>query len=140
MATCTNVGVSGANIPLNNVIPSGAFVFLEGFSQSAAQQTAQVMQGATVMAKIQSTAGNPSRMTPPSGFTDHFTAGPGPYTVTISNSGGQKSQVIVSFDASTWGTSVFGAAFTFASEDTPNGGDCDFNDSVVTLGWTTKVG
>lgn len=139
MATCTNVGVAGVNIPLPNPIPSGAFVFLEGFAQSAAIQTAEVKLGTTSVAKIVSTGGT-SRMAPPSGSTDHFIAGAGPYTVTISNSGGQKSQVIVSFDTSTWLATVFGAAYTFASEDTPNGGDCDFNDAVVTLGWTTKVG
>jgi fucose-binding lectin II (PA-IIL) len=139
MANCTSVGVAGANIPLGNVIPSGAFVFLEGFAQSAAKQTAEVKQGATVVAKIEGT-GPAARMVPPSGSTDHFIAGAGPYTVTISNGGSQKSQVIRSFDATVWGSTVYGAAFGFASEDTPNGGDCDFNDSVVTLGWTTKAG
>lgn len=138
MANCTTVGVSGANIPLGNVIPKGAFVFLEGFAQSALKQTAEVREGAIVVAKIEGT-GPAARMVP-AGFPDHFVAGAGPYTVTISNSGKQKSQVILSFDTSTWGASLFAAAFTFASEDTPSGGDCDFNDSHVTLGWTTKVG
>lgn len=139
MANCTTVGVSGANIPLGNVIPKGAFVFLEGFAQSALKQTAEVKDGAAVVAKIEG-IGPAARMLPPKGSNDFFTAGGGPYTVTISNSGGQKSRVVLSFDTSTWGASLFAAAFTFASEDTPDGGDCDFNDSHVTLGWTVKKG
>lgn len=139
MATCTSVGVAGANITLSNVIPQGAFVFLEGFAQSAATQVAEVKHGTTTVAKIQGT-GTATRMVPPSGSTDHFIAGAGPYTITISNSGGQQSRVIMSFGTSSWGANIYGAAFTFASEDSPNGGDCDFNDSVVTLGWTTKAG
>jgi hypothetical protein len=145
MANCTGIGTTGPSITLSiNPLPPGVPCVLSGFAQSANGQTAKVLNGATVLATISSPAGSGAvrPMVPSSGPIATFTspADTSALTVQISNSGAQKSQVISSYETVTWGTTVYAGQWTFASEDVPNGGDCDFNDSVVMLTWTTKAG
>jgi uncharacterized repeat protein (TIGR01451 family) len=142
MANCTNVGQSGNNISLaDNPIPAGVICNLIGYGQSANGQTAKVTDtNGNVVAQI-SSPGNPSgSIQPMTGSTTFFTANAGPYTVTISNSGSQTSQVIKAYDAISAGTVTYAGSWIFISEDTPNGGDCDFNDSTVLLSWNLSAG
>jgi hypothetical protein len=145
MANCTNIGQPGTSIPLtDNPLPSGVICNLSGYGQSAANQTAQVKdKNNNVVAQIvyQGQAGGPIKpMTPPSGSTSFFTANNGPYTVSITNSGSQTSQVIKSYAVVSAGTTTYTGNWLFIAEDSPNGGDCDFNDCTVFLSWNLRAG
>jgi hypothetical protein len=109
---------------------------LAGFTQAGNTQTAKVLNGATVLATI-SGAGSVKLL---NSATFTSPADTSKLTVQITNSGSQKSQVVSAYETVTWGTTVYAGQWTFAAEDVPNGGDCDFNDFVVTLTWTTKAG
>jgi hypothetical protein len=144
MANCTNIGTVGPNVSLAvNPLPPGVRCVLTGFAQSAAGQTARVLSGATVLAQITTTGGGPVRMMlPPTGATNTFVTPPAAagITIEITNTTGQKSQIITSFETVTWGTRVYAGQWTFAVDDSPNGGDCDFNDALVMLTWTASQG
>ena len=79
-------------------------------------------------------------MLAPAGQNSYFTANNGPYTVTIGNTDSQTSQVIKLYEQIAWNTTTYAGAWMFISEDTPNGGDCDFNDSTVLLSWNLHAG
>ena len=146
MANCTNIGITGPSIPLApNPIPPNVPCVLAGFVQSFAGQTAKVMDGATVLAQISAPAvptPNVRPMLPASGPIATFKspANPANLTVQITNTGAQKSQVVTAYETVTWGTRVFTGQWTFAVDDSASGGDCDFNDAVITLTWTASIG
>jgi Fucose-binding lectin II (PA-IIL) len=73
-------------------------------------------------------------MVAPTGSTSSF-SNAGPYTVTIGNDGSQTSQVITSYNT----IQGYSTYWIFISEDTPDGGDCDFNDSTVLLSWSLNI-
>lgn len=147
MATCTNVGQPGSSISLaDNPLPNGVICNLSGYGQSSHGQTAQVLDtNGNVVAQISSSgnqAGTIMPMLAPSGSNSFFTpaASGQPYTVKISNTGSQPSQVIKAYDPISAGTTTYAGSWVFISEDTPNGGDCDFNDSTVLLSWNLSAG
>lgn len=145
MANCTNVGQSGNNISLaDNPIPNGVICNLIGYGQSAGSQTAQVKDtNGNIVAQIScagSAGGSIQPMLAPTGSNSFFTANAGPYTVTITHSGSVASQVIKAYDAISAGTVTYAGSWVFISEDSPNGGDCDFNDSTVLLSWNLSAG
>ena len=144
MANCTNIGTTGPSVSLAvNPLPPSVRCVLTGFAQSAAAQTARVLSGVTVLAHITTTGGGPVRMMlPPPGLTNTFvtSAATTGITIEITNTTGQKSQVITSFETVTWGTRVYAGQWTFAVDDSPSGGDCDFNDALITLTWTAAQG
>jgi uncharacterized repeat protein (TIGR01451 family) len=145
MSNCTNVGQSGNGISLaDNPIPSGVICNLIGYGQSAGGQSAKVMdKNGTVVAQIScagSAGGSIQPMLAPSGSNSFFTANNGPYTVTIANTGSQTSQVIKAYDAISAGTITYAGSWVFIAEDSPNGGDCDFNDCTVLLSWNLSAG
>ena len=61
-------------------------------------------------------------------------------TVQISNNGDQTSQVIKAYDTISLQTKTYEGSWVFISEDTPENGDCDFNDSTVWLSWNLMAG
>jgi len=137
MANCTGIGVSGVSISLAaNPLPPNVPCVLSGFTQAGNTQTVKVLNGSTVLATISGSGGlNP--LVSAKFISPANTSG---VTVQITNSGGQKSQVLSSYTTVSSGTTVFAGQWTFASEDVPNGGDCDFNDCTVSLTWTAKAG
>ena len=149
MSDCTNVGESGTGISLGSygaagpMIPVGVKCNLVGYSQSALDQYAFVTNtDGTVVAKIYATgnAGGPVAMTPPTGFSSNFVSDGRPYTMTIGNTGPQSSVVIGNRNTVPPGVPAPNAAYwIFISEDTPQGGDCDFNDSTVMLFWNVNT-
>ena len=146
MANCTNVGQSGNNISLSdNPIPAGVICNLSGYGQSALGQTAQVMDAnGNVVAAI-SSPGSPTGgiqpMLAPTGQNSYFTANNGPYTVSVGQTGTpQTSQVIKLYEPISFSTTTYAGAWVFITEDTPNGGDCDFNDATVLLSWNLHAG
>ena len=63
-----------------------------------------------------------------------------PYTVKITNTGPQTSRVIKTYDTLSDGSKTYAGFWMFISEDSPDGGDCDFNDSTVLLSWNLNAG
>ncbi|HEX6641858.1 MAG TPA: hypothetical protein VF215_12145 [Thermoanaerobaculia bacterium] len=128
-----------------NPIPANVPCVLGGFVQSFAGQTAKVMNGTTVLAQISAPAVASPAVRPMlsgSGPIATFTspANPANLTIQITNTGAQKSQVVSAYETVTWGTRVFTGQWTFAVDDSASGGDCDFNDAVITLTWTASIG
>ena len=139
MADCTNVGQPGINISLvDNPIPGNVIVVLSGYTQSALKQTVTVKDsGGNTVATISGTGTNPTSM-----GVSYFKspANPGAYTVSITNSGSQTTRVIKSYSSVAFGTTTYLGTWQFIAEDSPSGGDCDFNDCTVYLSWNLKFG
>ena len=146
MANCTNIGTTGPNVSLtSNPLPPNVPCVITGFVQSFAGQTAKVMNGTTVLAQISAPAvgtGAVRLMAPSSGPIATFIspADPSAVTVQITNTGSQKSQIVSSYGTTSSGTRIYTGQWTFAVDDSATGGDCDFNDAVITLTWTTSKG
>jgi hypothetical protein len=146
MANCTNIGAAGPSIVLTpNPLPPNVPCVLTGFVQAFGGQTAKVLNGTTVLAQISApplATGGVRPMTPASGPIATFIspASAANITVQITNTGSQKSQVVTSYETVTWGTRVYTGQWTFAVDDAASGGDCDFNDAVITLTWTSSIG
>lgn len=148
MANCTSVGSPGTKVSLsNNPIPNGVIVTLIGYAQSAGAQTVAVLDNnGNVVAQIASKAGNSSiqaMLTSSGSGVASFTSqagSVGPYSVRITNSGGQTSQVLSEYQSVSAGTTTYAGTWEFLVEDTPNGGDCDFNDATVYLTWNLFSG
>ena len=123
MAICVNIGVSGVSVSLAaNPLPPNVPCVLAGFTQAGNTQTAKVLNGAAVLATI---SGSGS-VKPVTSATFTSPADTSKLTVQITNSGSQKSQVVSAYETVTWGTTVYAGQWTFAAEDVPSGGDCDF--------------
>lgn len=146
MANCTNIGTTGPTIALTpNPLPPSVPCVLTGFVQAFGGQTAKVLNGTTVLAQISAPAlptGGVRPMVPGSGPIATFISPPNSanLTVQLTNTGSQKSQAVTSYETVTWGTRVYAGQWTFAVDDSASGGDCDFNDAVVTLTWTASIG
>ncbi len=147
MATCTSTGFSGTQgmqFSGQNLLPQGKICVLSGYVQSAAVQTVTVTNsGGTVVASIQASggaSGTPVTMSPVKGSTNSFIADGNVYTITFTNNGGQTSRVLAASDSLSSGTSTFATSWTFITEDTPSGGDCDFNDTTAYLTWNLFIG
>ena len=148
MGTCTDVGQPGSSISLSdNPLPNGVICNLSGYGQSANGQTAQVIAvNGSVVAQISCSGGPGGPITPmlppATGLQSFFTpvSTMQPYTVTIKNTGNQVSQVIKAYDSISAGTTTYTGSWVFISEDSPSGGDCDFNDSTVLLSWNLSAG
>ncbi|HXO29524.1 MAG TPA: hypothetical protein VOA80_19395 [Thermoanaerobaculia bacterium] len=147
MATCTSTGFSGTQgmqFSGQNLLPQGKICVLSGYVQSAATQTVTVSNSAgTVVASIQGASGasgKPVTMSPTAGSTNVFTADGNVYTIIFTNNGGQTSRVLAASDSLSAGTSTYAASWVFITEDTPSGGDCDFNDTTAYLTWNLFKG
>ena len=147
MATCTNVGQSGSSISLaDNPLPNNVICNLSGYGQSGNGQTAQVIAvNGSIAAQISCSGNQGGAITPmlaSGGVNSFFTtvSTMQPYTVRIKNTGSQTSQVIKAYDPISAGTTTYAGSWVFISEDSPSGGDCDFNDSTVLLSWNLSAG
>lgn len=148
MSDCTSTGVPGNAISLSEApIPANVLVTLSGYAQSSAGQTATVTDtNGNVVATISSagtSGGSLASMTTSGGagiatFTSSSSGVP--YSIAITNSGSQTSQVLPAFCNLAGGTTTFGSTWVFMVEDTPSGGDCDFNDCTVYLTWNLFSG
>ncbi|HSG41278.1 MAG TPA: hypothetical protein VLE27_16680 [Thermoanaerobaculia bacterium] len=145
MGDCTAVGFSGTDgfqFGGQNLLPSGSICTLSGFTQSSNTQTVTVKNSTgTVVAQISGNGGLSGTPQPMTGNTS-FTADGKVYMLYFGNSGGQSNRVLYQAsdipDQSTATTYTF--FWNFITEDTPSGGDCDFNDATVTLFWNLKKG
>ena len=147
MGNCTNTGFSGTTgFTLNgqNTIPSGVICVLSGYVQSDDTQTVTVQSSSgAIVAQIQAnggTTGTPVVMTSPSGQVNSFEADGNAYTITFTNDGSQTSQVLSTISSIPYGKTVYQQSWSFITEDTPNGGDCDFNDTTAFLSWNLLIG
>ena len=139
MANCTNAGSPGTNVPLPQLTPNTTLnCFLSGYTQSAATLTVSVFQtgNATPLASIKGTGTQQNPMT-----SAAFKIQPGQtYFATVSSNNGHTARVLSSYNVVSNSTTVYEGSYTLCAEDSPNGGDCDFNDCVVTISWTSFAG
>ena len=148
MSNCTSTGVSGTAISLaTNPIPAGVLVTLIGYAQSANGQTATVTDtNGNTVASISSSGtsgGSLVMMTTSAGAsiaTFQSSSSALPYSIAITNTSSQTSRVLPGYQALSAGTTTYGGSWEFFAEDTPNGGDCDFNDCTVYLTWNLFSG
>ena len=62
------------------------------------------------------------------------------YYAVVTSTQGQTPRVLYNYDSLSYGTVTYAGTVSLCMEDTPNGGDCDFNDAVVTITWTLYAG
>ena len=142
MAVCTTYGYPGTNVPLYDLLTTGSSLncFISGYTQTANTMTISVFQtgNSTALASI-SGGGNGGAITAMT--TDTFSISSGnTYYATVTSTQGQTPRVLYNYDSLAYGTTTYAGTVSLCSEDTPNGGDCDFNDSVVTISWTLYAG
>jgi hypothetical protein len=139
MANCTNVGYPGTNVPLPQLTPATTLnCFISGYTQAAATITVSVFQNGnpTALATIKGTG---TQQTPMGSAS--FKIQPGnTYYATVSSTMGQTSRVLTNYSVLSNSTTSYVGSYIMCAEDTPNGGDCDFNDCVVTITWTLFAG
>jgi hypothetical protein len=119
--------------------------FLSGFTQSDAAITCSIQETAadgtqSTVAQITG-GGNEGAITTMS--TTSFTINPGSSysaVVTSTVSPSQTPQIITAYGSMASGSVNYAGAYTMCVEDTPNGGDCDFNDAVISVSWTLNAG
>ncbi|HEX3552091.1 MAG TPA: hypothetical protein VIA62_02555 [Thermoanaerobaculia bacterium] len=144
MANCTSTGFSGTTgfaFSGQNILPSGKVCVLSGYVQSAATQTVTVTSSTgTVVAQVSGTGGATGSPVTMTGKTNAFTADGNTYTITFTNNGGQTSRVLSANDNIAIGSTTYAASWIFITEDSPNGGDCDFNDTTAYLTWNLLKG
>lgn len=139
MPNCSTYGQPGSNVPLADLQATTKALncFVSGFTQAMDTISVQVFAtgGKTALATIN--GGGSTSMTAMS--TAGFTIQPGTtYYAVVTNKTKpqQTARVLYNYDTLTYGTTGYAGAVTLAVEDTPNGGDCDFNDAVVSITWT----
>ena len=142
---CTTYGYPGTNVPLSELVTTSGTLtcFLSGYTQTAATLTVSIFQtgNSTPLATI-SGGGGGSPYSPKAMSTATFQIQPNQtYYATVSVSGGgQVPRVLASYDTLGYGPTNYVGGYTLCSEDTPSGGDCDFNDCVVNVSWTLYAG
>ncbi|HXU38254.1 MAG TPA: fucose-binding lectin II [Blastocatellia bacterium] len=141
MANCTTFGFPGTNVPLSDLLTTSANLtcFLSGYTQSANSQTVSIFQTGSPTALATITGGGGAGAKAMS--TAAFQIQPGKtYYATVKSSGSQVPRVLAAYDALSYGTTTYVGGYTLCADDTPSGGDCDFNDCVVNLNWTLFAG
>ena len=139
MAICTNVGYSGNNVPLPDLITttSSLTCFVSGYTQTGNTITVSIWAtgGTTALATI-SGGGRGGALTAMSTASFQLQSGTTYYAVVSSTQPLGLTQVLTGYDALSYGTTTYAGGYTFCVEDTPSGGDCDFNDALINLNWT----
>jgi len=139
MANCTNLGFAGSNVPLPDLLTTtdNLTCFVSGYTQAANKLTLSIYAtGNTSPVATISGSGVAQPMS-----TASFQIQPNQsYYAVASSSGGQTPQVLTAYDTLSYGTTSYVGSYTLCAEDTPNGGDCDFNDCVVNINWTLYAG
>ena len=144
MANCTSYGSSGSNVllPGLNIPNSGLTAFMSGFTQTGNKVTVAIWapSGSAPVATIQG-GGNNGTILAMNTASFSITASTAYYAVVTSTQPQKQTpQVLYNFDSLSYGTTTYAGTVTMCVEDTPNGGDCDFNDAVVAITWTTFAG
>lgn len=137
--------LSGNQIPLNaNPIPANVICVLSGYCQASFTQFALVQdQNNNVVAQIGGSSITPGQMSAPTGQSFYFTAGSGPYTISIGNTGPggtapkKYNTVLAQYQTIAQSTSTYMGVWLFISEDS---GDKDYNDSTIQLSWNLRTG
>jgi hypothetical protein len=140
---CTQVGQSGNNVQLPTPIPNNVVVTLMGFTQTSATMTVQVLNSSTqaVVASISGTGISPTAMKASNGQPiATFNSGTASYFIKVTSNSGQTAQVILSYATLAYGATAYEGSYVLIAEDSPNGGDCDFNDCAAFLTWNLFSG
>lgn len=132
--------VASPNTPLN--------CFVSGFTQAADTLSVSVYAGEppaappatppvpAPLALATITGGGSTSMKAMT--TGSFTIQPNTtyYAVVTDSTNKQTPQVLYKYDTLGYGTTNYAGTITLAVEDTPIGGDSDFNDALVSITWT----
>jgi hypothetical protein len=141
MPNCSTWGYPGSSVPLSDLISTTGTLncFLTGFSQAADTLTVSVCPaGSTTPIATITGGGNQGAIKAMTSAT--FTISPNTSYVAVVSGGSQTPQVLYSFDNVAYGSTTFAGTCSLAVEDSPSGGDCDFNDAVVSITWTLNAG
>lgn len=162
MADCTTYGFSGAHVPLSSLLNNTTAIatneaspvlpaLLSGYTQAQNVITINVWEVESdgtqkVVATISGTSrANNNGITPTSLAQFSVKVNATYYaTVTTASPPGQAAaqdpRVLVAYSTLSYGTTTYAGAYTLCIEDTPSGGDCDFNDCVASISWTLFAG
>jgi len=139
MPNCSSYGFPGNNVPLANLQATTTALncFVSGFTQAADTISVQVFATGGKAALASINGGGSTSIKAMS--TGSFMIQPGTtyYAVVTNKTKPQQTpRVLYNYDTLTYGTTGYAGSVTLAVEDTPVGGDCDFNDAVVSITWT----
>lgn len=142
MATCTSYGAPGTNVPLPELLTTSGNLtcFLSGYTQTAATLTVSIFQAGNSKPLATITGGGGGSAKAMSTATFQIQPGKTYYATVAVSGSSQVPRVLASYDALSYGTTTYVGGYTLCSEDTPSGGDCDFNDCVVNVNWTLFAG
>jgi hypothetical protein len=144
MSDCTNWGSPGTSVPLPDLVATGTTALAacaSGYTQTGNTVTVTIYSGGSTPTQVASISGggNNGTITPMSSAT--FSLQPSTtYYAVVSSTQGQTPQVLYSYDGLAYGTTTYAGTCILCVEDTPSGGDCDFNDALVTISWTLFAG
>jgi hypothetical protein len=142
MANCTKCGRSGKegfkfDELTQATIPKGVECHLSGWVHASFNQTVTLTRddGVEIYKDTQQ------------GWTDHFkpykfktdSENDHTYTITFENSGSQDSRFIFNTTSVGIESKTYGKVTLFQLEDQPDGGDCEWNDTVFTVAWYTEA-
>lgn len=143
MADCTSYGSPGTNVPLTDLLTTTNTLscFISGYTQTGNNITVQVYAtgNSTALATISGGAGTGGTITAMSNATFSIQTKTSYYAV-VSSTQGQTPRVLYNYDSLAYGSTTYAGSCSLCLEDTPSGGDCDFNDAVVTITWTLYQG
>lgn len=141
MANCSNWGSPGTNVPLPDLLSTTGTLncFMTGFTQTGNTITVSVYAsgGTTALGSITG-GGNSGTLAAMSTAT--FSIAPSTQYYAVVTAVGQTPQVLYSYDSMSYGGTTFAGTCSLCVEDQPSGGDCDFNDAVVSISWTLNAG
>lgn len=138
---CSTWGYAGTNVPLGDLISTTGTLncFMTGFTQTGNNITVSVCQsGSTTPLATIKGGGNSGTLAAMTNAT--FTISPSTSYFAVVTAVGQTPQVLYSFDNLAYGSTTFAGTCSLCVEDQPSGGDCDFNDAVVSISWTLNAG
>jgi hypothetical protein len=144
MPDCTPFGVPGTHVPLPELLTtSGSLTcFISGYLQTADSVFVKVFASSSPATAIATISGSGRGGAPTALSTAVFEIMPGEtYFASIEVAGGgQIPRVLAAYDALSYGTTTYAGGYTLCSENSPTGGDCDFNDCLVNINWTLHRG
>jgi hypothetical protein len=141
MADCSTWGFAGTSVPLPDLLSTTGTLncFMSGFTQTGNTITVSVCAAGTTTS-LASISGGGNDGTLAAMTTGTFSISPGTTYVAVVTAVGQTPQVLYSFDSMSYGSTTFAGTCSLCVEDQPSGGDCDFNDAVVSISWTLNAG
>jgi hypothetical protein len=136
---CTNVGYPGTKVVLPSPLPANLICTLMGYVQAASTITVSVISDTTgkTVASINGTGTSPTAMTP---SIVTFNTGNDTFYVTVASTSNDTPSVILQDLVLSYGSAAYAGAYVLIAEDTPQTGDCDFNDCTCYLTWNLLSG